>query len=133
MTHSRVTPEGQSMGASAARLAELGKQRLLDAGLAGVTAPRLRDEMCKTCACQRGSVPNGCLQTQLDFLKAVVEGTPFLCHAPHDGRLCAGWVRARAEIAANPPPPGLVALIAKHKFSPPDVPEEAFGNMAKGE
>lgn len=121
MTHSRVTPEGQSMGESAARLAELGKQRLTEMGLAAVTAPRLRDRMCKTCACQRGSVPNGCMQTQLDFLKAAVEGKPFLCHAPHDGRLCAGWVRARAELVANPPPPELLALIAQHEYSPPDA------------
>ena len=120
MTHRRVTPEGQMMGANAARLAELGKRRLIYLGLAEVRAPRVREAMCTTCACQRGSVPNGCLQTQLDFLKAVIEGTPFLCHAPHDGRLCAGWVQARAEIAGNPPPPELVALIAKHQYSPPD-------------
>lgn len=35
----------------------------------------------KTCACQPGSVPNGCLQTQLDFLKAAAEGMPFLLAA----------------------------------------------------
>lgn len=120
MTHSRVTPEGLAMGKAAARLAKLGRDRLVEMGLDGVKGPGLRDEMCKTCACQPGSVPNGCLQTQLDFLKAVVEGEKFLCHSPKDGRICAGWVRARAEHVANPVPPQVAALLAKHEFSPPD-------------
>lgn len=108
------------MGKSAARLAELGRQRLESLGLADVKAPRLRDEMCKTCACQPGTVPNGCLQTQLDFLKCAHEGIPFLCHAPKDGKLCAGWVRARAELAANPLPDPVADLLTKHELSPPD-------------
>lgn len=120
MTHSRVTPQGQAMGKSAARLAERGRALLADMGLGSVQAPRLRAEMCKTCACQPGSVPNGCLQTQLDFLKAAAEGTPFLCHSPMDGRMCAGWVRARAALVANPLPPQILAVLAKHEFSPPD-------------
>lgn len=120
MTHSRVTPEGRAMGKSATRLAKLGQRRLEALGLSGVDAPKLRAEMCKTCACQPGVVPNGCLQTQLDFLKAAVEGQPFLCHAPMDGRICAGWLRVRAELVANPVPPQIATLLAKHEFSPPD-------------
>lgn len=120
MTHSRVTPEGQAMGKSAARLAELGRARLEEMGLADVKWPGLRDEMCKTCACRLGSVPNGCLQTQMDFLKAAAEGKPFHCHAPLDGKLCVGWARARAELVANPLPPQAMALIAKWEYSPPD-------------
>lgn len=120
MTHSRVTPQGQAMGKSAARLAERGRALLADMGLGSVQAPRLRAEMCKTCACQPGSVPNGCLQTQLDFLKAAAEGTPFLCHSPKDGSLCAGWVRARAVLVEDPLPPVVMALLATHEFSPPD-------------
>lgn len=116
--HSRVTPEGQRMGRSAARLAELGRKRLEEFGLSDVKGPRLRTEMCKTCACQPGSVPNGCLQTQMDFLKSASEGKPFLCHSPLDGTLCAGWVRARAELAANPLPPQAVALLAQWEYSP---------------
>ena len=100
--NSRVTPQGQAMGKNATRLAALGLQRLQTEGLADVQAPMLRAEMCKTCACQPNTVPNGCLQTQMDFLKAATEGRPFLCHAPKDGRMCAGWVRARAELVANP-------------------------------
>jgi len=38
MGHSRVTREGQAMGKSAARLAELGRARLVEMGLDG--APR---------------------------------------------------------------------------------------------
>ena len=120
MTHSRVTPQGQAMGKSAARLAERGRALLADMGLGSVQTPRLRAEMCKTCACQPGSVPNGCLQTQMDFLKAAAEGVPFLCHSPKDGRLCAGWVQARVVLAATPLPPQVMATLAKHEFSPPD-------------
>lgn len=119
--HSRVTPQGRAMGQSAARLAELGRQRLQALGLDDVTAPRLRAEMCKTCACQPGSVPNGCLQTQLDFLKAAAEGQPFLCHAPMDGKICAGWTRARAEMVARPLPAQVLAMLARHEYSTADT------------
>ena len=120
MTHSRVTPQGQAMGKSAARLADLGLQRLIELGLADVKGPGLRDDMCKPCACRPGTVPNGCLQTQMDFLKAVAEGKPFQCHAPLNGQLCAGWVRARAELVVNPLPAAAMALIAKWDYSAPD-------------
>lgn len=120
MTHSRVTPQGQAMGKSASRLADLGHQRLKALGLADVKAPGLREDMCKTCACRPGTVPNGCLQTQLDFLKAATEGRPFQCHSPRDGRACTGWIRARAELVANPLPAAAMALIAKWEYSPAD-------------
>lgn len=108
------------MGKTAARMAELGRARLTEMGLDGLKAGALRGEMCKTCACQPGSVPNGCLQTQLDLLKAAHEGKPFLCHSPMDGRFCAGWVRIRAELVANPLPPQVVELISAWEYSPPD-------------
>lgn len=127
MTHNRVTPQGQAMGRSAARLAELGHKRLQGLGLDGITAPMLREDMCKTCACQPGTVPNGCLQTQLDFLKAAHEGKPFLCHAPMDGRACAGWVRVRAELVANPLPAKVAELLDKWDYSPAD--EENTGDQ----
>lgn len=127
LTNSRVTPQGQAMGKNATRLAALGLQRLQAQGLADVRAPMLRTDMCKTCACQPNTVPNGCLQTQLDFLKAATEGRPFLCHAPKDGRMCAGWVRARAELVANPLPPEAMKLIEKWDYSPPDEDEQGTG------
>lgn len=118
--HPRVSEAGKKLGRSSARMAELGRQRLEAEGLTGLNLPGARDEMCATCACRAGSVPNGCMQTQLDFLKAVVEGVAFTCHAPRDGRMCAGWVAARAHAVAHPVPADLAALIAKWQFSPPD-------------
>ena len=118
--HSRVTPQGLEMGKNTARMAESGRAILKAQGLENLGLPALRDEMCKSCACQPGSVPNGCLQTQLDLLKVAVEGRPFLCHAPHDGRMCAGWARLRAHIAANPVPKAMADLLARHEISPPD-------------
>lgn len=123
--HHRVTPQGKAMGRNAARLSELGRKRLEAVGLAGVKHPSIRDGMCKSCACKLNSVPNGCLQTQLDFLKAVVEGKKFLCHAPSDGTVCAGWINVRAEIVANPLPPKALELIEKWEYSPPDESEKA--------
>lgn len=123
--HSRVTPQGRAMGKSAARLADLGCQRLQAMGLDDVTAPKLRAEMCKTCACRLGSVPNGCLQTQMDFLKAAAEGRPFLCHAPMDGKICTGWLRARAELVARPLPDQVLAMLARHEYSTADTEDKA--------
>ena len=118
--HSRVTPQGREMGKSTARMAESGLAILKAQGLENVSLPTLRDKMCKSCACQPGSVPNGCLQTQLDLLKVAVEGSPFLCHAPFDGRMCAGWARLRAHIVINPVPKAIADLLARHQISPPD-------------
>ena len=125
--HSRVTPQGQAMGKNASRLAELGMRRLEELGLSGAQAPNLRQDMCKSCACRPDTVPNGCLQTQMDFLKSVVEGMPFLCHAPKDGKLCAGWVRARTEVVANPLPPQAGAMLGKWEYTPPDLTEAQKG------
>lgn len=119
--HDRVTPQGQRMGKNAARLADLGLVRLVELGLDGVKGPGLRDDMCKSCAYRPGTVPNGCLQTQMDCLKSVIEGRPFLCHAPKDGKMCAGWVRARAEVVAEPLPQSVVEMVARWEYSPPDV------------
>lgn len=122
--HGRTSPQGRAMGKSAARLAELGRARLVAMGLDAVKAPGLRDEMCKSCACRPGTVPNGCLQTQLDLLKAASEGHPFLCHAPKDGRICAGWASVRAQLGATPLPAAVVDLLARHEYSAPD-PEDS--------
>lgn len=118
--HHRVTPQGQAMGSNAARLAELGRKRLAATGLTALSLPMLRDEMCKSCACQPNTVPNGCLTTQMDFLKSVVEGKKFLCHAPMDGCMCAGWVRARAEHVANPLPEAVQRVLRRWEYSPGD-------------
>lgn len=118
--HHRVCDAGKKLGSFSAYLAAQGRQRLAAAGLASVEAPRLRAGMCASCACRPATVPNGCLQTQLDFLKSVVEGVPFLCHAPKDGKLCAGWVAVRAETQARPLPQALEQAAREWQFSPED-------------
>jgi hypothetical protein len=41
------------------------------------------------------------------------DGLPFRCHAPKDGRICAGWVRVRAELVTNPLPPEAAPAVWK--------------------
>lgn len=120
MTHHRVSEEGQKLGRVTARAAERGRALLASLGLVDLNLPGARDEMCASCACRAGTVPNGCLQTQLDFLKSVVQGDRFCCHAPRDGRLCAGWIAARAWLVKNPMPEELQARIRQWEYSPPD-------------
>lgn len=132
--HHRVTPTGRALGKALARIAELGRARLRALGLADVGLSTIRDAMCSSCACRPGTVPNGCLQTQLDLLKAVTQGDMFLCHAPKDGRACAGWVAARAEHAARPLPPQIIELAAGWEYSPPDEDTDVLeADQAKGE
>ena len=116
----RVSPTGQHMGRNAARMAALGQIRLKAMGLENHSVPAVRSEMCPTCACREGTVPNGCLQTQLDLLKSATEGKGFYCHSPRDGRMCAGWASVRAELVANPLPPGAMVLLARWQYSPTD-------------
>lgn len=122
--HHRVSPQGKKLGGLTARMTERGRAQLQTKGLIGVNLPGLRDEMCASCACRPGTVPNGCLQTQLDLLKAVAEGQPFLCHSPRDGRMCAGYAGARADHVARPLPAWLVESLATWEYSPPDEPEK---------
>ena len=104
--HSRVTPEGRTVGFQTARLTEPAVADLVDQG-----EP---DERCKTCAGRYGTVPNGCLQTQGDFIKAVIEDVPFLCHqADRKGAICHAWYAARHASGGKT---GTVPW----EFSPPD-------------
>ncbi len=124
--HHRVSPAGRQLGAVTARLAERGRTVLARGGVDLVAAEAIPDssvraEMCTSCACRPGGVPNGCLQTQMDLLKALVEGKPFLCHAPKNGKLCAGWLAARAAIVAlGPMPPSVIEMVSGWEYSPPD-------------
>lgn len=89
--HARVTPEGQRLGASTARLADIG------ADIAKAEDGEC-DGRCKTCAFRAGTVPNGCPVTQCDATKAMLEGErAFFCHEKKGGVLpvCKGWVQAR--------------------------------------
>ncbi len=112
--HSRVCPQGQALGAQLVRLTEPWV-----AALASQGEPDMR---CKSCAFRAGTVPNGCLQTQMDALKAVVEDVPFLCHQ-HDrqGSICHGWFAAGVGIRATEEVKGPMPVQAVvWEFSPPD-------------
>lgn len=118
--HSRVSPEGRALGAQMARLA--------DKACVALAALGEPDDRCKSCAFRAGTVPNGCLQTQMDVMKAVVENVPFHCHQ-HDrkGSACHGWLAAQAsimraeELRGQPRPYATVPW----DFSPPDEQEPA--------
>lgn len=118
--HHRVSAGGKALGRITAKAAELGRSRLEANSLVGLGLPGLRDEMCASCACRAGTVPNGCLQTQMDLLKTVVDGVPFLCHAPKDGRMCAGWAGVRAHHVAHPLPEAVIDLVNAWDYSPSD-------------
>ena len=112
--HSRVTPEGRALGEQMVRMTEPTIRSLERDG-----EP---DERCKSCAFRAGTVPNGCHQTQMDALKAVVDGVPFLCHqADKKGWPCHGWYAARVAIRRAQEARGAaLAVTCPWDFSPPD-------------
>ncbi len=118
--NARVSKEGQLIGKCTAKMAENGQRILKAKGLINLNLPMVRNEMCTTCACRSGTVPNGCLQTQMDFMKAVVQGDKFLCHAPKDGRICAGLIAVRADHVQTPMPPAMQNFFKNWDYSPPD-------------
>ncbi len=96
--------------------------RLVEPWIGHLAAEGEPDERCRSCAFTAGTVPNGCIQTQMDALKAVVEKIPFTCHQ-HDreGQICHGWFAARvamrhAEEVKGPAP----VTSCPWEFSPPD-------------
>lgn len=108
--HHRVSPEGEVFGASMARIAEK---------IIAYAATRgLPDQRCASCAFRPGTVPNGCLQTQNDAFKAVLEGVPFMCHAsPNNSDYCYGWAAARCALYKAGLPK---SIPVPWDFSPPD-------------
>lgn len=111
--HSRVSDEGKKAGELMASVADVGMKILADLGESV--------EYCKTCAFRRGTVPNGCAQTQLDTMKAVFEGKPFHCHVNkvHGMRdICQGWFAARQH-----PKFKTMSIPCDWEFSPPDEPK----------
>lgn len=114
--HKRVTPQGRAMGLQAASLA--------DRAVARLEAEGEGDDRCKSCAFTHGTVPNGCLQTQMDVMKAIVENVPFMCHqADRNGWPCHGWYAVRAVVNATEKVKGkLLDQVGPcpWDFSPPD-------------
>jgi hypothetical protein len=108
--HQRVSPEGRHIGELTAKVA--------DRCAAKLEAEGEPDERCKTCAFRAGTVPNGCLQTQADAIKAVIEDVPFLCHQ-NLNTICHGWFAIGVQMN------GRVGSVP-WEFSPPDQPEPAF-------
>jgi hypothetical protein len=107
----RCTDGGQRLGAVLVRIAE--------PEIARLEAQGEPDERCASCAFRPDAVPNGCLQTMLDALKAVAEDVPFLCHMgkPRHSRICHGWFAARRALQDR----GLTTLAkltALYPFSP---------------
>jgi hypothetical protein len=83
------TPEGRLLGAQLARLADIEEKRLRE------QFPRLSPR-CGDCALRLGTDPNGCPETLMDVVKALVECVPFYCHknvaeGEKPIRLCAGY------------------------------------------
>ena len=117
--HSRVSPEGRAMGAQMVRMTE--------PWIAELARNGEPDERCKSCAFRAGTVPNGCLQTQMDALKAVVERVPFLCHQHGRQRMpCHGWFAAQVAIRQTEAVKGPMPITkAPWDFSPPDEREPA--------
>ena len=120
--NSRVSPAGQLLGKVSTKLAQIG-QPIITSIVGDAKIPNVRDDMCASCACRDGTVPNGCLQTQIDFLKCVLEPRPFLCHAPKNGQMCRGYIHARAGHVAAPIPQELADKLAEQAYSPPDEDE----------
>jgi hypothetical protein len=93
--HKRITPEGKLSGFKTAMLIEPVVQQFERDGIP--------DTRCKSCAGTYGTVPNGCLQTQADFIKAVSEGVPFFCHAKTD-QVCHAWMAAHTALKGRTQP-----------------------------
>ena len=116
--HKRVTPEGRAAGEQLVRMTE--------PAIAALVAQCEPDERCKTCAFRLGTVPNGCMQTQLDAIKCLIEGVQFSCHqAGREGWPCHGYYAASVALREATERTGL-ALPAKcpWEFSPPDPVDE---------
>lgn len=108
--HNRVSPEGKKMGEQMARLCDRESKKFIAEG------EWTEDERCASCAFRLGTVPNGCLQTQLDVMKAVMEHEAFFCHMVDTPgtKVCAGWFASVQAVKHKP------KVICPWPYSPPD-------------
>lgn len=112
-TRNRVTPDGRRIGEQLSRMTDIEVGKLIAEG------EWLKDERCKSCAFRYGTVPNGCLQTQADALKSVLERKTFGCHVPgHGTGTCMGWFAAMQLKGGAKRKP----ITCPWEFSPPDEP-----------
>jgi len=90
MIRNRPTPEGAQLGENLARFCDEAEPA------ARLKAPALPPR-CNSCAFRKGPhVANGSPETQMDALKAVIEGVEFQCHEPaRAGQPCSGWAMLR--------------------------------------
>jgi hypothetical protein len=97
----RIDPLGVALQKQTMRL-------YVQPGLDMLAAEGEPDTRCGTCAFREGTVPGGCVQTQADALKAILEDVPFMCHAhQEDGkftRICHGWFAARIHTGIDKAP-----------------------------
>ncbi len=111
--HERCTPEGRRCGEQLSRLTDVEVGKLIAEG------EWKEDERCASCAFRHGTVPNGCPQTQLDAMKAVMEKETFYCHVAREGQPvgvhpCMGWFAAMQAVKSKP------AVKCPWEFSEPD-------------
>lgn len=84
------TPAGRELGAHIARMVDVEEARLRE------SFPDMHPR-CVDCAARAGTIPNGCEETLMDFLKSAIEGVQFNCHkGVPDGEkpseACRGWL-----------------------------------------
>lgn len=95
------SPEGRALGEQIARFADAIEQRWRKE--LGWVPSR-----CSSCAFRKGTFPNGCLPTQADVTKCLLEDKAFFCHQlPKDGspmRLCGGFMLLRHRASKVPTP-----------------------------
>jgi hypothetical protein len=96
----RIDPLGISIQAQTMRL-------YVQPGLDDMAREGVPDTRCGTCAFREGTVPGGCVQTQADALKAILEDVPFMCHAHEENgkftHICHGWLAARVHTGLDAP------------------------------
>lgn len=100
------------MGAQVSRLCDVEMAKLIKDGECK------EDERCASCAFRSGTIPNGCLQTQMDVFKSLMEQEAFFCHAVETPgtKVCMGWFASVQALKDKPP------VKCPWPYSPPDEP-----------
>jgi len=115
LIQNRPSPEGRMIGEQLARLCDKAEIEIRK------QFPD-HDERCKSCAFRSGTLPNGCLITVMDALKATLECHPFMCHQDFDAKgeptqLCAGFVILMGSTHIGEIPAPIQSIVAKWEYS----------------